>query len=96
MASAPLELNTKLKVVQGDRNTLYFHSLATSTKRNNIIQAIEQDGNIHRTQNMKAEVSWNFFVKLMGSESTIMLNINWNQLYDNQGIDMQDLTRPMT
>lgn len=82
--------------LQGDRNTQYFHSIATTTKRNNVIQAIEQDGILHRSQSRKADAFWNFYIKLMGTESTTWSNINWSQLYNSQQSLLQDLTQPIT
>ena len=36
--------------IEGDRNTKFFYTLATTTKRSNNIHTIESDGQEHRTQ----------------------------------------------
>ena len=80
---------------EGDRNTKFFHTLATSAKRSNNIHTIEYDGQEHRTQGMKAQVFWNFYVNLMGHNSTDMPSINWSNLYSNS-INLQDLVKQVT
>lgn len=80
---------------EGDRNTRYFHSLATSSKRNNAIHVIEHQGQMHRTQAAKAQVFWNFYADLMGKESDELPQMNWENLYSPVQ-NLQQLVQPIT
>lgn len=52
--------------INGDRNTRYFHSLATSSKRTNMIQVIEHEGQMCRTQAMKAHIFLGLLCQING------------------------------
>ena len=52
--------------LQGNKNTKYFHSLATSRKRRNEIGDIEYSNGIHTTQAAKASAFRDLYMHLMG------------------------------
>lgn len=81
--------------LHGDRNTRYFHTLASASRRTEMISQIEYRGNLHSGQKTKAQAFFEFHVALMGSESPDVPHISWQQLYNCQH-DLQDLSVPIT
>jgi uncharacterized protein YegL len=81
--------------IEGDRNTLYFHSIATSKKRKNNIQGIEKDDVLYTDQKVKARTFFDFYMNSIGSESARMLEINWSILYPNM-VDLNDLSEQIS
>ena len=81
--------------LKGDRNTRYFHSLATASKRTNTINTVKYEGQEHKIQTAKADAFWNFYVKLMGTNSEGTQGINWTNLYEARQ-DLQKLAKEVT
>lgn len=81
--------------IQGDRNTRYFHSIATTKKRRNEIDTVEYEGRLHTTQMGKAEAFRDLYIKLMGTESQKLPVINWSQLYGEE-TNLQGLAQDIT
>lgn len=78
--------------IKGDRNTRYFHSLATASKRTNVIPKIEHEGQHYTSQQDKARVFWNFYVQLMGKQSDTLPALRWDNLYETTH-NLQELSK---
>lgn len=80
-------------VKKGDRNTAYFHQLATVRKRKNWIDQI-QEGDITVTDHkQKSRAFFNHFVQLIGTPHNSTLNFEFGALYTPQVERMQQLTQ---
>lgn len=80
---------------KGDRNTRYFHSLASAKKRGNNIPALEHEGKTVRSQKGKADIFWKIYQELMGTQSEQLPLLNWSNLYGNNTVT-QELTQPVS
>lgn len=82
--------------LQGDKNTRYFHALASSSKRNNTVMQIEWNGQQYSDQRAKAEAFFQFYKELMGKPSQPTPPICWEILYGQDQHDLQSLQDPIT
>lgn len=82
--------------IYGDKNTSYFHTLASSSKRTNTITQIEWNGAVYSDQQAKAQAFFMFYKDLVGSTSTSMPDICWNNLYSDRTYSLTELGEPIT
>jgi hypothetical protein len=69
---------------QGDRNTTYFHAVASVQKQKNWIVTIEEEGVQHTKHEDKAKVIHHYFSQLMGStQNTASAQFRFQCLYSN-------------
>lgn len=76
--------------LQGDRGTRFFHTMASVAKKANTIVQIEHQGITCSDQRTKAQTFFQFYVNLIGQQSSEVPHIHWEILYDNQR-DHRDL-----
>lgn len=72
---------------EGDRNTSFFHFVATNLRQRNHLEKVKRDGQVFATQKGKSKLQ--HFCQLRGKEAwTSSSRISWSMLY----LDQQDLT----
>jgi exonuclease III len=81
--------------LQGDRNTNYFHAVASGFKRGNQINQIEVNGQLHSDQKIKAGTFFEFYSQLMGTDSPPTPHINWQSLYETTH-DLSEMENPIS
>jgi hypothetical protein len=83
-------------VQKGDKNTTYFHQLATVRKRKNWIDQI-QEGDVTITDHkQKSKAFFKHFVQLIGIAHTHHLSFDFDSLYTPQTEALRQLTQPIT
>lgn len=80
--------------LQGDKNTKYFHAIATNKKRRNTIAQIDFQGTQHSDHRTKAQVFFQFYKDLMGTESKQTPQIFWDNLYPTRQ-NLEELGTPI-
>lgn len=64
------------------QTTKFFHAAASARRRSNIIPHIEHQGTVYSDEKAKAECFFQYYVKLMGTQSNDMPVIHWSNLYE--------------
>lgn len=81
--------------LEGDRNTKYFHAVATASRRKQVVNQVEYQGTLYCDQQTKARVFFKYYAEFMGKESTAIPNIHWPSLYEEQH-ELQELVLPIS
>ncbi|KAJ4748330.1 RNA-directed DNA polymerase (reverse transcriptase)-related family protein [Rhynchospora pubera] len=83
--------------LEGDKNTAFFHAVATNNKRKNQIQKLMVDEVELTDQKSKGRAFFTFFCSLMGSGSEQLPITHWNSFFDLPQHELfSDLHRPIT
>ncbi|WOL00576.1 hypothetical protein Cni_G09289 [Canna indica] len=78
----------------GDRNTKFFHRVATGRKQKKWISSIVANGG-SVNQPKDIALAFNDFFRLsIGTQSELMLRLNWSELFLGENFDLSDLTTP--
>lgn len=80
----------------GDRNTKFFHRVATLRKTRNWIDVVQLEGTQILEHKEKAKVFFNHFVKLMGTNHNSSMEFDYELLYDGQEHQLQYLSDPIS
>lgn len=81
--------------LKGDKNTRYFHTVASTSKRKNTIMHIEWNGQQFSDQRAKADAFFQFYKELMGKSSASTPTICWDNLYGEERHELQALQDPI-
>jgi Reverse transcriptase (RNA-dependent DNA polymerase) len=68
-------------VKEGDKNTSYFHRVASVQKRQNYIQVLQQYGQNHSNHRQKARILFNYFRDLIGTDEQAQITYNLRNVY---------------
>lgn len=80
----------------GDRNTKYFHQMATLRKRRSWISVV-QEGQIQAIEHkQKANIFFRHFVALVGQNHNQTMAFDYQGLYDRNEEQLQQLCQPIT
>lgn len=86
----------QLWVQQGDKNTRFFHQMATIRKRKNMVQTITQ-GDVQIIEHRgKAKVFFQHFVKLVGTTHQQGMSFDYERLYQDQQNQAQEQIPQLT
>jgi hypothetical protein len=69
---------------EGDKNIIYFNTIATIQKRQNIIHTLKDSQGKHTDHNTKAKVLFHYFCDLMGREYQVAVNFDYAQLFNGR------------
>jgi hypothetical protein len=64
----------------GDKNTRYFHHVATHQKRKNQIDIIEHEGQSSYDYQQKAQIIYRYFCGLVGSQPAQEMNFYYTTI----------------
>jgi Reverse transcriptase (RNA-dependent DNA polymerase) len=83
-------------VKMGDKNTRYFHQIASHQKRKNHIDMIKEDGTLHYEHKAKADILHLHFCKMMGTEHQQTTEFDCTNFFTNQEVHMRDIQGDFT
>ncbi|WOK97539.1 hypothetical protein Cni_G06247 [Canna indica] len=78
----------------GDRNTKFFHSVASGRMRKNWINTLKLEGRILNTEDDISKAFTTYFKRLLGTTSERHLSADWPLLYCDENHDLSDLVAP--
>jgi hypothetical protein len=73
-------------IQMGDKNTKYFHQLASYQKRKNYMDAIINEGKTYHDHKQKAKVIHDHFCQLIGRAHEQQIHFNFANIMESQGI----------
>lgn len=84
--------------LRGDRNTSYFHAVASGHKRKNFMKELKIEDEVHTNQYVKGQILFKHFSNLMGRHSDSMPMINWRSIFpaQQQNSFIQQLAQPIS
>lgn len=86
----------KAWVCKGDKNTKYFHILASKRKRAHVIDMIEEGGNQYHDHKEKAGAIHRYFCQLMGSQHISSTTFDMQALFTSHADKLHHMNQTIT